>query len=132
VSRRKDARDWWRGLRAATARHVQRGGQTIHRVAERSYARAKLSGAKMAAHIISIQRAAKLPDRAIERTVRSAVSRPATRDSDLAWRSGYLRAAQARIPALAPPQPAPAAPAPPRPAWPSSPNRTDPDKEAAG
>jgi hypothetical protein len=132
VSRRKDARDWWRGLRAAAASHVQRGGQAIHRVAEQSFARARMSGAKMAAHIISIQRAAKLPDRAIERTVRSAVCRPATRDSDLAWRSGYLRAAKARISALAPPQPAPAEPAAPRPGWPSGPNRTDPDKEAAG
>jgi hypothetical protein len=83
---RRQVRDWT----------VQRGRQAqryVHRVSEQALARARHAGQRVAARVLSVQRTAGLPEKMIQRSALSVAVRPPVRESDAAWRQGYLQQA---------------------------------------
>jgi hypothetical protein len=86
MSWRKQVRDWT----------VQRGRQAqryVHRVSEQALARARHAGQRVAAKVLGIQRSAALPEKLIQKSALSVAARPPVRESDAAWRQGYLQQA---------------------------------------
>jgi hypothetical protein len=106
--------------RLAIVRAGRSAGQSAHRVAAQGYARAKLTGAKLARRVTAIQKAARLDPRLMRESARSVACRPMERASDRAWQIGYAAEAGRRVPGLVPrAQPAIAPPpGPERPVWP--------------
>jgi len=92
-------RYWWtRAVISSTARRAAEAarhtGKEVHQVVAQGYKHAQLSGAKMARHIISIQRAADLPAKMMRRSAQSVVSRQHTRPSDRAFQAAYRAEAE--------------------------------------
>ncbi len=91
-----------------TARQAARAtARATWRVAAQGYGHARESGAKMAAHVRSLQHMARLPRKIIDRSVASVADKQPARLADAAWAEGYLRELEPPAPAL-----------PDRPAWP--------------
>ena len=127
--------------RLAVVKAGKSASASVHRVAEQGLQRARLTGAKLARHIIAVQKSAGATPKLMRESARSVAARPMTRDGDRAWQAAYVREAERHVPGLAPhrePAITPAAPAAPvRPAWPFTAGpidpshfRSDADKEA--
>jgi hypothetical protein len=120
--------------RLAVVKAGKHAGQATHRVAAQGLQKAKLSGAKLARHVISVQKAAGVTDKMLRESARSVANRTMTRPGDRAWQAAYVGEAQ-RLGALPAPERAaatvPAGPASARPSWPHI-TPTGPDREAGG
>lgn len=101
-ARQKEAPRRLRAPLLTLVRGARTAGQTVHRVAEQGLTRARMAGAQLARHIVSVQKAAGLEPHLIEASARSVQAREMTRPSDRQWQQGY-GAAAARL--IAPPQP---------------------------
>jgi hypothetical protein len=95
VSWRRQMREW------AVARGRQ-AGRHVHRVSEQAMARARTAGQRLASKVISVQRAAGLPEKMICRSALSVTMRPAARPTDAAFREGYGKTIAARTRTSAP------------------------------
>jgi len=89
-------------------------GRRVEQVAVQGFKQARISGAKLARRIVSIQRAANLHPRMMRQSVRSVANRSIPRESDRQWQASYVATAER----LLAPRPAPPAPTPPAPTWP--------------
>ena len=116
--------------RLAVVKAGKSASAAVHRVAEQGLQRARLTGAKLARHIIAVQKAAGATPKMMRESARSVAARPMTRDGDRAWQAAYVREAERHVRGLAPHRepamtpPAPSAPA--RPAWPHTAGPIDP------
>jgi hypothetical protein len=82
VSWRKQIRKW-----AVT------GGRKVQRVAVQGYQRAAQAGRVAAHRVLGVQKAARLPENMMRQSARSVAVRPPARESDAAWRQGYMEIA---------------------------------------
>ena len=92
----------WRRRWSAARKLARAGGERIHRVATQVPERAWRAGRDLARKVISVQRAARLPEHLMQRSAWSVIERRGeARPADAAWRAGYRQAAEARVPGLA-------------------------------
>jgi hypothetical protein len=122
--------------RLAVVKAGRHAGQSARNVAAQGLERARLTGAKLARHVVAVQKAAGLSPHLMRESARSVMNRPMTRDGDRAWQAAYVaQAARLGVPGMAQPvrEPAAAPPAAPpeRPSWPHI-TPSGPDREAAG
>lgn len=106
LARRKDPaiRQMPRAVLGAVTAAGRFAGQAVHRVADQGLTRARMAGAQLARHIISVQTAAGLNPKLMEASARSVEARQMNRPSDMQWQAGYAAEAW-RL--LTPPAPRP-------------------------
>lgn len=102
--------------RVSIVKHGKQAASTVHRVAAQGAGRAKMQGARLARHIIGVQKAAGASDRLMRESAKSVANRPMARESDRQWQEAYVAKAAQLVAGVKPPDPVPAGPS--RPAWP--------------
>jgi hypothetical protein len=93
---------WRKQMRVWTIRSTRKAGEYTHRVAVHGLERARQAGRVAAHKILSVQMAARMPERIVRKSAVSVTERPAARASDAAWQQGYEHMVRARIPGLLP------------------------------
>jgi hypothetical protein len=73
------------------------GGRKVQRVAVQGYQRAAQAGRVAAHRVLGVQKAARLPENMMRQSAMSVAVRPPERESDAAWRSGYMEMAGRRL-----------------------------------
>ena len=79
-------------------------GKQVHRVAVQGYQRAVQAGRVAARKVIAVQKEARLPEHLMRRSAVSVAIRTPARESDAAWRDGYMRMAVRQLPELRQPE----------------------------
>ena len=97
-------RQFWEKIKPAPGGRLDRTVQRAHRVAIQGFDKAKSAGRLTARHILSVQRAAELPEHLVEKSARSTIERAVPRESDRQWQAGYKEVAERHVPALREPE----------------------------
>jgi hypothetical protein len=92
---------WWQRFGATRFAIVKAGkaaGHRVHQVAVQAVSKAKLTGEKLARHIVAVQKAAGLDPRIMRESVQSVANRRMTRPADRAWQRAYVAEAARQAP----------------------------------
>jgi hypothetical protein len=86
--------------RLAIVKAGKAAAQRTHQVAVQAVSKARLTGVKLARHIVAVQKAAGLDPRMMRESVQSVANRKMTRPADKAWQRAYVGEAARQVPGL--------------------------------